>query len=71
MIQILSSLSLDCSGPPGISCAAVRKSDTSDHGTENARDESCEMGESKFAVEGTALAVTLLGMGTNSAGGAR
>ena len=71
MIQILSSWSSDCSVSLRISCAATRKSATSGHGTENVREQSWEIGESKFAVEGTTLAVTLFGTETASASGAR
>jgi len=71
MIQILCSASWGCPSSMRISQAAVRKSGTSDHGNANAREESWEIGESKFEVGGTTLAVTLGGMGTASGSGAR
>ena len=70
MIHFLTSSPLLGFDLPGISFAALRKSAVSEKGTEKARDESCEKGESKLEVEGIALTVTLLGTGTDAANGA-
>ena len=70
MIHILSSSPLSDLERPGISWTATKKLETSPYGSENDKEESWEIGDSKFGVEGSFFAVIFEGIGTASVGGA-
>jgi hypothetical protein len=70
MIHDLSSSPLSDLNLPGISWTALRKSEASANRIEKDREESLEIGDSTFGVEGIILADMFAGIGTASASGA-